>query len=179
MGHDVDVTVAEDYLKVALFPVRGPCRPRRSARHAMRVALALQRHDLDVEEAVDEFCGHHREVRDGGGARNSTHTRRHARTDTRAPAPVCVQIYSESESDQSSGGGNSCSDDDNSVYDPEDEHAAEGSADEAHGVEPTEDDAKATGYDDRVKRARAARAVVTARLSDEQHGEVTRRARRC
>ena len=35
----VDVTVAEGYLKVALFPVRGPCRPRRSARHAPRVAM--------------------------------------------------------------------------------------------------------------------------------------------
>ncbi len=79
--------------------------------HATRVALALQRHGLDIEEAVDEFCGHHREVRDDGGARNSTHTRRHACTDTRAPAPVCVQIFSESESDQNSGGGNSSSGD--------------------------------------------------------------------
>jgi hypothetical protein len=54
----------------------------------------------------------------------------------------------------------------------QDEHAAEGPADEAYGDEQTEDDAKATGYDDRVKLAEAARAAVTNRLSDEQHGEV-------
>ena len=54
----------------------------------------------------------------------------------------------------------------------QDEHAAEGSEDEAYGGEQTEDDAKATGYDDRVKLAVAARAAVTNRLSDEQHGEV-------
>ena len=43
LGHDVDVTVAEDYLKVALFPVRGPCRPRRSARHARCACTAEAR----------------------------------------------------------------------------------------------------------------------------------------
>ena len=90
------------------------------------------------------------------------------RTDTRAPACVPVRCPQALEAGGAFGTAAHCS----AVYDLEGELGAGESEDEAHGGEPSVDDAEATGYADRVKRARAARAAVTNRLSDEQRGEV-------
>jgi hypothetical protein len=75
--------LAEMWLKVALLPVRGRRLLRQVARCATRVALAPQDYGGDVEEAVAEFL-----KVTNGGVRNSTHKRKHARTDTRAPAAL-------------------------------------------------------------------------------------------
>ena len=78
------------------------------------------------------------------------------RTDTRAPACVPVRCPQALEAGGAFGTTAHCST--VRVYDPEDEHAAEESKDEAYGGEQTEADAKATSYADRVARAEAARA---------------------
>ena len=83
------------------------------------------------------------------------------RTDTRAPACVPVRCPQALEA----GGAFSTTAHCSTVYDLEDEHAAEESEDEAYGGEQTEDDAKATSNADRVERAKAARAAVFSRLS--------------
>ena len=92
------------------------------------------------------------------------------RTDTRAPACVPVRCPQALEAGGAFGTTAHCST--VRVYDPEDEHAAEESKDEAYGGEQTEADAKATSYADRVARAQAARAAVTNRLPEEQRGQL-------
>lgn len=80
---NIDAAIAQTWLTVGPLPVHGCRLLRQAARRATRDALALQAYNGNVGDAVAAF----REVTNGD-ARNFTHTRRHAHTDTRAPASL-------------------------------------------------------------------------------------------
>ena len=82
---NIDAAIAQTWLTVGPLPVHGCRLLRQAARRATRVALALQAYNGNVGDAVAAF----REVTNGD-ARNFTHTRRHAHTDTRAPASFVI-----------------------------------------------------------------------------------------
>jgi hypothetical protein len=79
---NIDAVTARAWLTVGPLPVHGCRLLRQAARRATRVALALQGYG-NVGDAVAAF----REVTNGD-ARNFTHKRRHAHTDTHAPASL-------------------------------------------------------------------------------------------